>query len=198
MSYLAPCALALAIAAGCGLAGCAPDAPQAMPETGGAIEQPAEAEGGETAEPEEEAAAQEEAPEPVHEHTWVSEYQLQTIPAVTETIHHEAEKEEVTENHTICNVCFEVVDGIIEQHQAETGHVGVSTNVPVPVEKVMVEAWDETVIKTPEETKLVSNSEKCSDCGEVRQLEQTKVIDPADAAQAASGAAQGAQAPAAN
>lgn len=186
MRHLAPVALSLALAGGA-LCGCASQAPDELPETGAAVEQQdavdAEQADGTEGEGEPEKIEAEPAA-PVHEHTWVSEYQLQTIPAVTETVHHDAETEVVMEDHTVCNVCFEVIDGVIEQHQAETGHVGVSTNVPVPVEKVTVEAWDETVVKTPEQTKLVSNSEKCSTCGEVQQLAQTKTIDPADAAQA--------------
>ena len=184
MNRLMPCVLALALSGGA-LVGCAQEDAQPMPDTGPTAEQTAD-----------EASVEETTP--VHEHTWVSEYQLQTIPAVTETVHHDAETETVMENHTICNVCYEVIDDSIEAHQAETGHVGVSTNVPVPVEKETVAAWDETIVKTPEQTKLVSNSEKCSTCGEVRQLEQTKVIDPADAAQAVADTEGGAGAGTAN
>lgn len=198
MNRLMPCVLALALSGGA-LVGCAQEDAQPMPDTGPTAEQTSADESTPAQDENKEAdEASVEETTPVHEHTWVSEYQLQTIPAVTETVHHDAETETVMENHTICNVCYEVIDDSIEAHQAETGHVGVSTNVPVPVEKETVAAWDETIVKTPEQTKLVSNSEKCSTCGEVRQLEQTKVIDPADAAQAVADTEGGAGAGTAN
>ena len=171
----AVCAAALALAcsaaAGCAPDGAAPHEEAADPAVSEAPAAPA-------------APGIGEAPpeaEPVHEHIWVSDYELETTEAVTETVHHESVIEEVVEDHAVCNVCLEIVDGEVEAHQAATGHTGVSAGVPVTVERVVSDAWDEEVEKSPANAVLVSRTETCTQCGERREAE-VKTVDAAAAA----------------
>lgn len=128
--------------------------------------------------------------EAAHTHKWVRQYKTETIPAKTHTVHHDAEyktvhhdavthKEPIYENHTICTVCgvdLGTSEAALDEHMAATGH-GYSVE-PVQVgtrtvtdqaaydEKVLVkDAYDETVVDTPESTKQVPNGYKCSECG---------------------------------
>ena len=117
LANLGALALSACLAGGC-LAGCAPEPRIAVPDTGPAEEQPLAAA---TQEPAEEAdvgeatpAAAEPESEPVHEHIWLPNYELQVIPAQTETIHHDAVTEEAVELHTVCNVCLAIVDGVAD------------------------------------------------------------------------------------
>ena len=168
------CACALALALGGGLVGCAPgraevpSAPDVPPPVEEAVD------GGAGA-----AEAPQAAPEPVHEHIWVADYELETTDVVTETVHHDAVTEEVVEDHAVCNVCLEIVDDEVEAHQAATGHTGVSAGVPVAVERVVSEAWDEEVEKSPASSALVSRTETCTQCGERRDAEVKTVDAPA-------------------
>lgn len=179
----AVCAAALALAcsaaAGCAPDGAAPHEEAADPAVSEAPAAPA-------------APGIGEAPpeaEPVHEHIWVSDYELETTEAVTETVHHDAVIEEVVEDHAVCNVCLEIVDGEVEAHQAATGHTGVSAGVPVTVERVVSDAWDEEVEKSPANAVLVSRTETCTQCGERREAE-VKTVDAAAARPAADAPAQ--------
>ena len=128
--------------------------------------------------------------EAAHTHKWVQQYNTETIPAKTHTVHHDAEyktvhhdavthEESIYENHTICTVCgvdLGTSEAALDEHIAATGH-GYSVE-PVQVgtrtvtdqaaydEKVLVkDAYDETVVDTPESTKQVPNGYKCSECG---------------------------------
>ncbi len=175
----AVCAAALALAcsaaAGCAPDGAAPHEEAADPAVSEAPAAPA-------------APGIGEAPpeaEPVHEHIWVSDYELET----TETAHHESVIEEVVEDHAVCNVCLEIVDGEVEAHQAATGHTGVSAGVPVTVERVVSDAWDEEVEKSPANAVLVSRTETCTQCGERREAE-VKTVDAAAGRPAADAPAQ--------
>ena len=164
LANLGALALSACLAGGC-LAGCAPEPRIAVPDTGPAEEQPLAAA---TQEPAEEADAGEAAPaaaepesEPVHEHIWLPNYELQVIPAQTETIHHDAVTEEAVELHTVCNVCLAIVDGVADQ----------------------TEASDEVREISPETTQLVSTSDTCTTCGETRQTDK-KTVDPETVSQA--------------
>lgn len=79
--------------------------------------------------------------------------------------------------HQVCSDCGQdfgnSADAAIE-HSAETGHsyslkqVGTNTVTDQAAydEKVLVkDAYDETVVDTPESTKQVPNGYKCSECG---------------------------------
>ncbi|WP_217952063.1 hypothetical protein [Adlercreutzia caecimuris] len=186
LANLGALALSACLAGGC-LAGCAPEPRIAVPDTGPAEEQPLAAA---TQEPAEEAdvgeatpAAAEPESEPVHEHIWLPNYELQVIPAQTETIHHDAVTEEAVELHTVCNVCLAIVDGVADQHAAETGHVGATPDVEVPVTRTVTEASDEVREISPETTQLVSTSDTCTTCGETRQTDK-KTVDPETVSQA--------------
>lgn len=79
--------------------------------------------------------------------------------------------------HQVCSNCgqdFGDSDDAVIAHSAETGHsyslkqVGTNTVTDQAAydEKVLVkDAYDETVVDTPESTKQVPNGYKCSECG---------------------------------
>lgn len=184
LAKLGALALSACLAGGC-LAGCAAEKPTAVPDTGPAQEEAAdgtaEAPDGSSGE---DVAAEELEAAPVHEHIWIPNYELEVVPAETETIHHEAVTEDVIEYHTVCNECLVIVDGIAEQHAAETGHVGATPDVAVPVTRTVTEASDEVKETVPEKTQLVSTSETCTTCGETRETER-KTVDPEAVSQAA-------------
>lgn len=124
--------------------------------------------------------------EAAHTHKWVQQYKTETIPAKTHTVHHDAEYKTVHHDavtheeaiyHQVCSGCGQdfgdSVDAAIA-HSAETGHnyslkqVGTNTVTDQAAydEKVLVkDAYDETVVDTPESTKQVPNGYKCSECG---------------------------------
>lgn len=124
--------------------------------------------------------------EAAHTHKWVQQYKTETIPAKTHTVHHDAEYKTVHHDavtheeaiyHQVCSDCGQdfgnSADAAIA-HSAETGHnyslkqVGTNTVTDQAAydEKVLVkDAYDETVVDTPESTKQVPNGYKCSECG---------------------------------
>lgn len=124
--------------------------------------------------------------EAAHTHKWVQQYKTETIPAKTHTVHHDAEYKTVHHDavtheeaiyHQVCSNCGQdfgdSVDAAIA-HSAETGHnyslkqVGTNTVTDQAAydEKVLVkDAYDETVVDTPESTKQIPNGYKCSECG---------------------------------
>ena len=128
--------------------------------------------------------------EAAHTHKWVQQYKTETIPAKTHTVHHDAEyktvhhdavthEEPIYEGHYVCTVCgldMGRSESALDAHGAETGHgysveqvqVGTRTVTDQAAydEKVLVkDAYDETVVDTPESTKQVPNEYKCSECG---------------------------------
>lgn len=128
--------------------------------------------------------------EAAHTHKWVQQYKTETIPAKTHTVHHDAEyktvhhdavthEEPIYEGHYVCTVCgldMGRSESALDAHGAETGHgysveqvqVGTRTVTDQAAydEKVLVkDAYDETVVDTPESTKQVPNGYKCSECG---------------------------------
>ena len=128
--------------------------------------------------------------EAAHTHKWVQQYKTETVPAKTHTVHHDAEyktvhhdavthEEPIYEGHYVCTVCgldMGRSESALDAHGAETGHgysveqvqVGTRTVTDQAAydEKVLVkDAYDETVVDTPESTKQVPNGYKCSECG---------------------------------
>ena len=128
--------------------------------------------------------------EAAHTHKWVQQYKTETIPAKTHTVHHDAEyktvhhdavthEEPIYEGHYVCTVCgldMGRSESVLDAHGAETGHgysveqvqVGTRTVTDQAAydEKVPIkDAYDETVVDTPESTKQVPNGYKCSECG---------------------------------
>lgn len=184
LTKLGALALSACLAGGC-LAGCAANEATPVPDTRPSQEQPADdSEEATIVSSDEEVVAEEVEAAPVHEHIWIPNYELEVIPAETETIHHDAVTEDVIEYHTVCNECLAIVDGIAEQHAAETGHVGATPDVAVPVTRTVTEASDEVKETVPEKTQLVSTSETCTTCGETRETEK-KTVDPEAVSQAA-------------
>lgn len=193
LTKLGALALSACLAGGC-LAGCASNEATPVPDTGPSQEQPANGNEEATSESSDEVVAAEEVEAaPVHEHIWIPNYELEVIPAETETIHHDAVTEDVIEYHTVCNECLAIVDGIAEQHAAETGHVGATPDVAVPVTRTVTEASDEVKETVPKKTQLVSTSETCTTCGETRETEK-KTVDPEAVSQAAQEQAENAEA----
>lgn len=193
LTKLGALALSACLAGGC-LAGCASNEATPVPDTRPSQEQPANGNEEATSESSDEVVAAEEVEAaPVHEHIWIPNYELEVIPAETETIHHDAVTEDVIEYHTVCNECLAIVDGIAEQHAAETGHVGATPDVAVPVTRTVTEASDEVKETVPEKTQLVSTSETCTTCGETRETEK-KTVDPEAVSQAAQEQAENAEA----
>lgn len=124
--------------------------------------------------------------EAAHTHKWVQQYKTETIPAKTHTVHHDAEYKTVHHDavtheeaiyHQVCSDCgqdFGDSANAAIAHSAETGHnyslkqVGTNTVTDQAAydEKVLVkDAYDETVVDTPESTKQIPNGYKCSECG---------------------------------
>ena len=124
--------------------------------------------------------------EAAHTHKWVQQYKTETIPAKTHTVHHDAEYKTVHHDavtheeaiyHQVCSDCGQDFGDSADTaiaHSAETGHnyslkqVGTNTVTDQAAydEKVLVkDAYNETVVDTPESTKQVPNGYKCSECG---------------------------------
>lgn len=110
-----------------------------------------------------------------HVHDWTAVYALRDVPAVTHVEHHDAVYGTETVYETVCNECEAIVTGATREHTASTGHTGFTTNVPIVNEVVEQEAYDETVVDTPATVQLVHTSDRCSSCGEERDIEDEVV-----------------------
>lgn len=107
-----------------------------------------------------------------HEHIWVDdEYELVEVPAVTHEVQHDAVYGTETTYHTVDNVTGEIIDDNAAAHAAETGH-SYSTGVPITNEVIVTPAWTETVVDTPATTELVVKTQKCTICGETREVSE--------------------------
>lgn len=103
-----------------------------------------------------------------HTHNWETNYVLEQVDAVTHTVYHEAEYEEVTTYHTVCNTCLSVIDGEAISHINSTGHSGYSTNIPITNEVLVTAAYTETVVDEEAYYTLVADGQRCSICEETR------------------------------
>lgn len=110
-----------------------------------------------------------EADTSTHVHAWVDVYKSVEKQDESETVHHEAEYEDVTVIHTVCNECMAVIDGKAAEHIAETGHVGYTTGVEMVEQKLVKEAYDEVVTNEDAEPELVFVERKCKECGVVAE-----------------------------
>lgn len=110
-----------------------------------------------------------------HVHDWTAVYELVDVPAATHVEHHDAVYGTETVYETACNECNAIVTGTTREHTAETGHTAFTTNVPIVNEVVEQEPYDETVVDTPATVQLVHTSDRCSTCGEVRDVEDEVV-----------------------
>lgn len=105
----------------------------------------------------------------IHVHAWVDVYKSVEKQDESETVHHEAEYEDVTVIHTVCNECMAVIDGKAAEHIAESGHVGYTTGVEMVEQKLVKEAYDEVVTSEDAEPELVFVERKCKECGVVAE-----------------------------
>lgn len=125
----------------------------------------------------EEAAQVEEVQtlEPIHEHEWMPNVTSINHEAETEEVEHEAIWEEVTTYHTVCNECHSEIDGMAQEHIADTGHSGYTTNVPLTKPVLVKDAWVETVTVTEPYVEVITDGTICSICGETKAF-----VDPAE------------------
>ena len=108
-----------------------------------------------------------------HVHTWIPQTETHHIDAVTETVVHPAVYEDVVVNHTVCNVCNTVIDGVAEEHKADTGHA-YTVNVPITESHMKSAEWVETVIAEDARDETVTVGALCTSCGEVLNMDQVE------------------------
>ena len=101
-----------------------------------------------------------------HEHKYEPVYTTIHHDAVTEEVEHPAVWEKTIGYHTICTTCGEQIDGHVQGHVDETGHVGHNTNVPVEESHKVSDPWVETVPVADAWDEQVYAGTLCSVCGE--------------------------------
>lgn len=99
--------------------------------------------------------------------TWSKRYVMVTHPEKSHKVKRAAVYENVTEKHTLCNVCQAEIDGKTDEHAEKTGHTGYTTDVPVTKRQLKTEAYTETVVDQEAYTELVEDGE-VSSTGKVR------------------------------
>ena len=110
-----------------------------------------------------------------HSHEWSAVYQLRDVAEKTHVVHHDAEYGTETAYETVCNVCDEIVTGATDEHSEKTGHSSFTTDVPVVNEVVLRDAYDETVVDEPASVELVHTADRCTVCGEERDVDDVVV-----------------------
>lgn len=118
--------------------------------------------------------------------TW---WTAEETPAKTETVHHPAETETVTEMHTVCNTCKANIDDDPQGHIDQTGHAGFTCNVPVSYIRYKTQAHDETVEVEPAKHYAVQWRGTGDDKIEVSRTEYGSAAEARAAADAANKAA---------
>lgn len=103
-----------------------------------------------------------------HVHNWQADTVLVHHDAIVHEVVHPAVYETVMVPHTVCNICHETIDGATDEHYAETGHSGYTVGVPMPEEQLKSAEWRETVVDAEAYDELVTETETCTSCGEVR------------------------------
>ena len=115
------------------------------------------------------------ADEQAHDHSWSAVYQLREVPAVTHVEHHDAQYGSNTAYETVCNECSAIVTGATREHTQQTGHSSFTSDVPIVNDAVVAEAYDETVVDVPATVELVHTADRCTTCGEERDVEDVVV-----------------------
>lgn len=118
--------------------------------------------------------------------TW---WTAEETPAKTETVHHPAETETVTEMHTVCNTCKANIDDDPQGHIDQTGHAGSTRNVPVSYIRYKTQAHDETVEVEPAKHYAIQWRGTGDDKIEVSRTEYGSAAEARAAADAANKAA---------
>lgn len=114
------------------------------------------------------ASGNSQASQDVHKHDWVAEYETVHHDAETHVVHHDAVYENQTVYSTICNTCGEYFDPDTNDgtdHLRETGHKGLTKQVPHKETVKVKDAWDETVTDKAAYDESVLKDYKCSTCG---------------------------------
>lgn len=107
-----------------------------------------------------------------HVHNWQADTVLVHHDAIVHEVVHPAVYETVMVPHTVCNICHETIDGATDEHYAKTGHDGYTVGVPMPEEQLKSAEWSETVVDAEAYDELVTETETCTSCGEVRPYER--------------------------
>lgn len=114
-----------------------------------------------------------------HIHNWQADTRLVHHDAVTHDVTHPAVYEDVAVLHTVCNECHQTIDGATDAHYEATGHENYTTNVPVIETKQKSAQWIETITDADAYDELVTETETCSSCGEVRPVAAEPVSEDA-------------------
>lgn len=123
------------------------------------------------------ASGNSQASQDVHKHDWVAEYETVHHDAETHVVHHDAVYENQTVYSTMCNTCGKYFDPDTNDgtdHLKETGHKGLTKQVPHKETVKVKDAWDETVTDKPAYDESVLKDYKCSTCGVVASPEDVQ------------------------
>lgn len=117
------------------------------------------------------------ASQDVHKHDWVAEYETVHHDAETHVVHHDAVYENQTVYSTMCNTCGKYFDPDTNDgtdHLKETGHKGLTKQVPHKETVKVKDAWDEPVTDKAAYDESVLKDYKCSTCGVVASPEDVQ------------------------
>lgn len=117
------------------------------------------------------------ASQDVHKHDWVAEYETVHHDAETHVVHHDAVYENQTVYSTMCNTCGKYFDPDTNDgtdHLRETGHKGLTKQVPHKETVKVKDAWDEPVTDKAAYDESVLKDYKCSTCGVVASPEDVQ------------------------
>lgn len=123
------------------------------------------------------ASGNSQASQDVHKHDWVAEYETVHHDAETHVVHHDAVYENQTVYSTMCNTCGKYFDPNTNDgsdHLKETGHKGLTKQVPHKETVKVKDAWDETVTDKAAYDESVLKDYKCSTCGVVASPEDVQ------------------------
>lgn len=117
------------------------------------------------------------ASQDVHKHDWVAEYETVHHDAETHVVHHDAVYENQTVYSTMCNTCGKYFDPDTNDgtdHLRESGHKGLTKQVPHKETVKVKDAWDEPVTDKAAYDESVLKDYKCSTCGVVASPEDVQ------------------------